>query len=154
MSLTPKQARFVEEYLIDLNATQAAIRASYSQRTAEQQGARLLRNVKVAAAIQKAQEARSERTRIDQDWVIERLVGVYEASMEAQGSGPRGRGASPGRIARVIDGMSPVGVRRAKAAFFSGCKSHPATIAPAGSNRSSQGGDEMAEASGIEGHIW
>ena len=48
--------------------------------------------------------------------------------------------------------MSAVGVRRAKAAFFSGCKSHPATIAPAGSNRSSHGGDEMAEAFGIAYH--
>ncbi len=48
--------------------------------------------------------------------------------------------------------MSALGVRRAKAAFFSGCKSHPATIAPAGSNPSSHGGDEMAEASGVEGH--
>ncbi len=44
--------------------------------------------------------------------------------------------------------MSAVGVRRGKAAFFSGCKSHPA-IAPAGSNRSGHGGDEMAEALGI-----
>ncbi len=44
--------------------------------------------------------------------------------------------------------LSEVGVRRAKAAFFSGCKSHPATIAPAGSNRSSHGGDEMAEVFG------
>ena len=48
--------------------------------------------------------------------------------------------------------MSAPGVRRGKAAFFSGCKSHPATIAPAGSNRSSQGGDEMAEAFGIACH--
>ncbi len=41
------------------------------------------------------------------------------------------------------------------AAFFSnGCKSHPATIAPAGSNRNSLGGNEVAEASGVEGHIW
>ncbi len=47
--------------------------------------------------------------------------------------------------------MSELGVRRGKAAFFSGCKSHPA-IAPAGSNRSSHGGDEVAEASGVEGH--
>ena len=84
MSLTPKQARFVEEYLVDLNATQAAIRSGYSKKTAEQQGARLFRNVKVGAAIQEAQEARSERTKIDQDWVIKRLVGVYEASMEAR----------------------------------------------------------------------
>ena len=47
--------------------------------------------------------------------------------------------------------MSAVGVRRAKAAFFSGCKSHP-TIAPAGSNRSGHGGDEIAEAVGIACH--
>ncbi len=50
--------------------------------------------------------------------------------------------------------MSALGVRRGKAAFFSGCKSHPATIAPAGSNRSSHGGNEVAEASGVEGHFW
>ena len=50
--------------------------------------------------------------------------------------------------------VSTLGVRRDKAAFFSGCKSHPATIAPAGSNRSSHGGNEVAEASGAEGHIW
>ncbi len=52
MSLTPKQARFVEEYLIDLNATQAAIRASYSAKTAEVQGSRLLGNVKVREAVE------------------------------------------------------------------------------------------------------
>ncbi len=45
--------------------------------------------------------------------------------------------------------MSEVGVRRGKEAFYSGCKSHPATIAPAGINRSSHGGDELAEAFGI-----
>ncbi len=83
-SLTPKQARFVEEYLLDLNATAAAKRAGYSERTAYAQGQRLLKHVEIAAAIQKAQEARSERTKIDQDWVIERLVGVYEASMGAR----------------------------------------------------------------------
>ena len=48
--------------------------------------------------------------------------------------------------------MSGLGVRRAKAAFFSGCKSHPATIAPAGSNRSNHGGDEMAVAFGVACH--
>ncbi|HZW06307.1 MAG TPA: terminase small subunit, partial [Phycisphaerales bacterium] len=49
--LTPKQARFVAEYLKDLNATQAAIRAGYSAATAEQQGSRLLRNAQVFAAV-------------------------------------------------------------------------------------------------------
>ena len=43
-------------------------------------------------------------------------------------------------------------VRRAKARSFSGCESRPATVAPAGSNRSSRGGNEAAEASGVEGH--
>lgn len=51
MPLTPKQQRFVEEYLVDLNATQAAIRAGYSKATAEQQGYRLLRNASVVAVI-------------------------------------------------------------------------------------------------------
>ncbi len=60
MSLTPRQARFVEEYLLDLNATQAAIRAGYSKKTAYSQGERLLRNVEVAAAVAEAKSARSE----------------------------------------------------------------------------------------------
>jgi hypothetical protein len=63
--LTPKQARFVEEYLVDLNAKQAAIRAGYSPKTAEVQGCRLLRNVQVAAAIQRAQAERCEAYRGD-----------------------------------------------------------------------------------------
>ena len=49
--MTPKQARFVAEYLIDLNATQAAIRAGYSAKTAQVQGSRLLSNAMVAAAV-------------------------------------------------------------------------------------------------------
>jgi len=71
--LTPKQARFVQEYLLDLNATQAAVRAGYSAKTAEQQGPRLLGNVGVAAAIAKAQDARSKQTAIDAAWVLTRL---------------------------------------------------------------------------------
>lgn len=54
-SLSVKQARFVAEYLIDLNATQAAIRAGYSEKTAKQQGARLLTNADVLAAVQAGQ---------------------------------------------------------------------------------------------------
>jgi hypothetical protein len=53
--LTPKQAAFVREYLIDQNATQAAIRAGYSKATANQQGSRLLANVGVAAALRAKQ---------------------------------------------------------------------------------------------------
>ena len=50
---------------------------------------------------------------------------------------------------RVPSPIFALGARRGKAAFFSGCESHPATIAPAGSNRSSLGGNEVAEASGV-----
>lgn len=76
-----RQRRFVEEYLVDLNGTQAAIRAGYSARTAEQAGARLLRNVKVVAAIVAAQEARSERTKVDADAVLTRLAAEVNADM-------------------------------------------------------------------------
>ena len=75
-SLNAKQARFVEEYLIDLNATQAAIRAGYSERTAKQQGQRLLTNVDVAAAVSAGQKARSARTEITQDRVLEELAKI------------------------------------------------------------------------------
>jgi phage terminase small subunit len=72
--LTAKQQRFVEEYLVDLNATQAAIRAGYSAKTAEQQGARLLVNVKVKAALSEAVQARSQRTEITQDRVLREIA--------------------------------------------------------------------------------
>ena len=72
--LTPKQSRFVDEYLIDLNATQAAIRAGYSERTANEQGARLLANVSVKAEIELRTTERSEKTQINAAWVLERLA--------------------------------------------------------------------------------
>ncbi len=72
--LTPKQEAFVNEYLIDLNATQSAIRAGYSEKTADQQACRMLTNVKVAEAITKAQAARSAKTGIDAAWVLTRLT--------------------------------------------------------------------------------
>ena len=78
-ALTPKQARFVDEYLLDLNATQASIRAGYSAKTAEQQGPRLLGNVGVSLAIQAAQKARADRLRIDADDVLRRWVEIANA---------------------------------------------------------------------------
>lgn len=79
--LTDKQKRFVEEYLVDLNATQAAIRAGYSERTAYSIGQRLLKKVEVQEAIQQAQNKRSERTQITQDEVIRRLIENVDISM-------------------------------------------------------------------------
>ncbi len=64
--LTPKQARFVEEYLIDLNATQAAIRAGYSAKTANEQGAQLLAKRSIRQAVADAQSIRSKRPEITQ----------------------------------------------------------------------------------------
>lgn len=71
--LTPKQDRFVEEFLIDLNATQAAIRAGYSARSAEMTGSRMMRNDKVRRAVEAAQADRSKQTEIDAAWVLTRL---------------------------------------------------------------------------------
>jgi phage terminase small subunit len=76
MALNEKQRRFVEEYLIDLNATQAATRAGYSRKTAYSQGQRLLSHVEVQAAISAAQEARSKRTQITQDAVLTELAKI------------------------------------------------------------------------------
>jgi phage terminase small subunit len=74
--LSDKHKRFVEEYLIDLNATQAAIRAGYSAKTAHSQGPRLLEHVGVAAAIAAGQAARSKRTEITADRVLQELAKI------------------------------------------------------------------------------
>jgi phage terminase small subunit len=79
--LRAKRRRFVEEYLIDLNATQAAIRAGYSAETAEQQGCRLLRNVKVQRAIAKRMAARSRRTNVTADRVLKEIARIAFASL-------------------------------------------------------------------------
>ena len=74
--MTPKQQRFVEEYLVDLNATQAAIRAGYSKKTAEQQGHQLLKKTSVQQAVSAAQQTRSEATGITADRVVTELAKV------------------------------------------------------------------------------
>ncbi len=79
--MTPKQRQFVREYLIDLNATQAAIRAGYSKRTAQEQGSRLLSNVMVSGAIEEAMGRRADRTDITADRVLEELALIGFADM-------------------------------------------------------------------------
>ena len=81
--MTPKQQRFVHEYLIDLNATQAATRAGYSAKTANEQGSRLLANVSVKAAVHAAMDARSERTGITQDYVLSTIQATVERCSQA-----------------------------------------------------------------------
>lgn len=78
MALTAKQKAFVQEYLVDLNATQAAIRAGYSKRSAYSTGQRMLKNDEVQKAIQKAQKRREERTEVTQDYVIAKLREIVE----------------------------------------------------------------------------
>ena len=75
-NLTPKQQRFVEEYLIDLNATQAAIRAVYSEKTAKSIGQENLTKPDIQKAIEEAQNKRTEQTKIDSAYVLKRLVEI------------------------------------------------------------------------------
>ena len=83
-NLTPKQQRFVEEYLIDLNATQAAIRAGYSEKTAKEIGSENLTKPNIAKAIQEAQESLSNKTQLTVDIVVHGLL--KEAQDYAEGS--------------------------------------------------------------------
>ncbi len=74
--MTPRQRRFVQEYLIDLNASQAAKRAGYSARSARTTGQKILHHPAVAAAIESAQEKRAQRTRVTADRVVTELAKV------------------------------------------------------------------------------
>jgi len=76
LKLTPKQRLFVQEYLIDLNAKQASIRAGYSPANAEFQGHQLINNPKVKQAIELAMYERVQRTKVTQDRVIEELAKI------------------------------------------------------------------------------
>ena len=88
MSLTPKQERFVAEYLIDLNATQAAVRAGYSEKTAQMIGSENLAKPMVAAAVAAAVAKRSERTNITQDYVLALIVDTAERCKMASDYNP------------------------------------------------------------------
>lgn len=76
MALNAKQERFCEEYLVDLNATQAAIRAGYSEKTAKSQGSRLLTKADVSARVGELKAERAKRTEITADRVLRELARV------------------------------------------------------------------------------
>lgn len=76
LKLTAKQERFVEEYLVDLNATQAAIRAGYSEKTAQQIGTENLSKPVIADAVAQAQKERAERNEITQDMVLQEYAKI------------------------------------------------------------------------------
>lgn len=76
MTLNPKQQRFVEEYLIDLNATQAAIRAGYSEKTAYSQGHDLLKKPEIQDAISKGVDNLSKKTEITAERILSQLANI------------------------------------------------------------------------------
>ncbi|WP_336717536.1 terminase small subunit [Asaia bogorensis] len=78
-----KQQRFVSEYLVDLNATQAAIRAGYSEKAAGQTAFNLLKKTEIQAAISEAQKARSVRTQVNQDRVIQEIARIGLSDIRA-----------------------------------------------------------------------
>lgn len=79
MALTDRQARFVDEYLIDLNATQAAIRAGYSAKTAAQIAEKLLRKVEIQGAIADARADQQKRTQVTADRVVLEAWNIFTA---------------------------------------------------------------------------
>lgn len=81
MAINEKQQRFVDEYLIDLNGTQAAIRAGYSAKTANEQASRLLANVSIQQAISVAMAERSKRTGVNRDRIVLELARVAFVKM-------------------------------------------------------------------------
>jgi len=81
MSLTPKQARFVDEYLIDLNATQAAIRAGYSEKTAAIIGHENLRKPNIAAAVAQRQEKLAAKLEVTAESIVAELAKLGFANM-------------------------------------------------------------------------
>lgn len=83
-NLTDKQKIFCEEYLIDLNATQSAIRAGYSEKTAKQIGTENLSKPALAEYIAELKAKRSESTAINAAWVLRQAVKVHERCMQAE----------------------------------------------------------------------
>ena len=83
--LTEKQKRFCEEYLIDLNATQAAVRAGYSEKTAFSIGVENLRKPLIQEYLQRLMQERSDRTRVSADKVLQELERIAMTETEITG---------------------------------------------------------------------
>lgn len=86
MKLTEKQKRFCEEYLVDLNATQAAVRAGYKEKNARQTAAENLTKPDIQQYLRELMRERAERTGIDADTVIEELKKVALSDVKITGS--------------------------------------------------------------------
>lgn len=84
MALTDMQQLFADYYLIELNATEAAKKAGYSDKTAYSQGQRLLKHVEVRAYIDEKQQVRAKKMGLDADWVLKRLQAISDRCMTAE----------------------------------------------------------------------
>ena len=84
VKLEPKQESFCAEYMIDLNATQAAIRAGYSKNSARQIGSENLSKPAIADRIAELQAERGAKTELDAEWVLERLKRIYDRCMQEE----------------------------------------------------------------------
>lgn len=82
--LTAKQSLFVKEYLVDLNATQAAIRAGYGEKNAKQQGTENLAKPIIKEAIQKQIKKREEKTELNAEWVLKKLEQVANRCLQEE----------------------------------------------------------------------
>jgi len=99
MTPTPKQRRFVEEYLVDFNATRAAIRAGYSERTAEQQAYQLLQKSSVREVVEAGKAKLAKLTLITAEEVIEGLK--REATYHGDGASHGARVAALSHLAKI-----------------------------------------------------
>lgn len=80
--IPPKRLRFIEEYMVDLNGTQAAIRAGYSPNSAQQQAHDLLMNPLVAAEVARRMKEAEAQAKYDKDYVINNLLEIVERCMQ------------------------------------------------------------------------
>lgn len=81
MALTDKQKRFCEEYVVDLNGTQAAIRAGYSEKGARVNAAKLLTKTNIQERISRLKEQRSEETGVTAEWVVQEIKKQYDIAV-------------------------------------------------------------------------
>ena len=103
--LTDKQQRFVDEYLVDFNATQAAIRSGYSEKTARAIGAENLTKPDIAKAIQNAMTHKKQRTELDADFVIKSLMA--EAMEQGERSSHGARVQALAHLGKVLGIFAP-----------------------------------------------
>ncbi len=80
-ALTPKETRFKDFYLVNLNATKSAVLAGYSNKTARQQGSRLLSKAAIQAAIAEGEAALAERNEVTQDWLVEKTKEILQHAL-------------------------------------------------------------------------